>query len=73
MKTYVCDGKPQGDAEWFAGQTTSNMLDLTSASGKARLQAQLTEKEVAGTVTLADGTLHRSQHSQLATELGFMR
>jgi hypothetical protein len=35
------------------------MLDLTSVSGKARLQAELTEKEVTGTVTLADGTLHR--------------
>ena len=59
VQAYVCDGEPQGDAEWFTGQTTGNMLDLTSVSGKARLQAELTEKEVAGTVTLADGTLHR--------------
>lgn len=59
VKVYVCDGEPQGDAEWFAGQTTSNMLDLTSVSGKARLQAQLTEKEVAGTITLTDGSSHR--------------
>ena len=59
VQAYVCDGEPQGDAEWFIGQTTGNTLDLTSVSGNARLQAELTEKEVTGTVTLADGTLHR--------------
>ena len=59
VQAYVCDGEPQGDAEWFVGQTTGNTLDLTSVSGNARLQAELTEKEVTGTVTLANGTLHR--------------
>jgi hypothetical protein len=59
VQAYVCDGEPQGDAEWFVGQTTGNTLDLTSVSGNARLQAELTEKEVTGTVTLTDGTLHR--------------
>ena len=30
VQAYVCDGEPQGDAEWFVGQTTGNTLDLTS-------------------------------------------
>jgi hypothetical protein len=59
VQAYVCDGELQGDAEWFTGQIVGNTLGLTSASGNARLQAELTEKEAAGTVTLADGTLHR--------------
>ncbi|HZB84397.1 MAG TPA: hypothetical protein VE288_16290 [Rubrobacteraceae bacterium] len=68
VQAYVCDGEPQGDAEWFVGQTTANTLDLTSVSGKARLQAKPTEKEVIGTVTLANGTLHR--FSALAARAG---
>ena len=68
VQAYVCDGEPQGDAEWFVGQTTGNTLDLTSVSGNARLQAELTEKEVTGTVTLANGTLHR--FSALAARAG---
>ena len=59
VQAYVCDGEPQGDAEWFTGQIAGNTLGLTSASGNARLQAELTEKEVTGTVTLTNGTLHR--------------
>jgi hypothetical protein len=59
VRAYVCDGEPQGDAEWFTGQMTGNAFDLTSVSGKARLQAELTEKEATGAVTLADGSLYR--------------
>ncbi len=59
VRAYVCDGEPQGDAEWFTGQMTGNTLDLTSESGSARLQAELSEQEAAGTVTLADGILRR--------------
>jgi len=59
VQAYVCDGLPQGTAEWFEGQVASNTLELTSVSGKARLQAVLTEEEVTGTVALADGTLRR--------------
>jgi hypothetical protein len=59
VQAYVCDGQPQGTAEWFAGQMSSNTLELTSASGNARLQVVLTEEEATGTVVLADGTMRR--------------
>jgi hypothetical protein len=59
VQVYVCDGRPQGTAEWFAGQMSSNTLELTSVSGNARLQVVLTEEEATGTVVLADGTLRR--------------
>ena len=59
VQAYVCDGLPQGTAEWFEGQVASNTLELTSVGGNARLQAVLTEEEVTGTVALADGTLRR--------------
>jgi hypothetical protein len=57
VQAYVCDGQPQGTAEWFAGQMAGNTLELTSVSGNARLQAVLSEEEATGTVVLADGTL----------------
>jgi hypothetical protein len=59
VQGYVCDGQPQGTAEWFAGQMSSNTLELTSASGNARLQVALTEEEATGAVVLADGTMRR--------------
>ena len=59
VQAYVCDGQPQGTAEWFAGQMAGNTLELTSVSGNARLQMVLTEEEATGTVALADGTLRR--------------
>jgi hypothetical protein len=59
VQAYVCDGQPQGTAEWFAGQMAGNTLELSSVSGNARLQAVLTEEEASGTVALADGTLRR--------------
>lgn len=59
MQAYVCDGEPQGDAEWFTGQMTDNTLGLTSVSGRTRLQVELTETEATGTVTLADGIPRR--------------
>ena len=59
VQAYVCDGQPQGTAEWFAGQMAGNTLELTSVSGNARLQMALTEEEATGTVALADGTLRR--------------
>jgi hypothetical protein len=59
VQAYVCDGQPQGTAEWFAGQMSGNTLELTSVSGNARLQAVLSEEEATGTVALADGTLRR--------------
>jgi hypothetical protein len=59
VQAYICDGQPQGTAEWFAGQMAGNTLELTSVSGNARLQAVLTEEEATGTVALADGTLRR--------------
>jgi hypothetical protein len=59
VQAFVCDGQPQGTAEWFAGQMSSNTLELTSASGNARLQVALTEEEATGAVVLADGTMRR--------------
>jgi hypothetical protein len=59
VQAFVCDGQPQGTAEWFAGQMSSNTLELTSASGNARLQVMLTEEEANGAVVLADGTMRR--------------
>jgi hypothetical protein len=59
VQAYVCDGQPQGTAEWFAGQMSSNTLELTSASGNARLQVVLTEEEATGAVVLADGIMRR--------------
>src|SRR5215203_1654013 len=59
VQAYVCDGQPQGTAEWFAGHMAGNTLELTSVSGNARLQAVLTEEEATGTVALADGILRR--------------
>jgi hypothetical protein len=59
VQAFVCDGQPQGTAEWFAGQMSSNTLELTSASGNARLQVTLTEEEATGAVVLADGTMRR--------------
>ena len=50
LQAYVCDGQSQGTAEWFAGQMSSNTLELTSASGNARLQVVLTEEEATGAV-----------------------
>lgn len=59
VQAYVCDGQPQGTAEWFAGQMAGNTLELTSVSGNARLQVMLAEEEATGTVALPDGTLRR--------------
>jgi hypothetical protein len=59
VQAFVCDGQPQGTAEWFAGQMSSNTLELTSASGNARLQVALTEEDATGAVVLADGTMRR--------------
>ena len=59
VQAYVCDGQPQGTAEWFAGQMADNTLELTSVSGNARIQVVLAEEEATGTVALADGTVRR--------------
>ena len=59
VQAYICDGQPQGTAEWFAGQMAGNTLELTSVSGNARLQAVLTEEEATGTIALPDGTMRR--------------
>jgi hypothetical protein len=57
IRVYICDGEigAQGDAEWFTGSIAGDSFNLTSASGDARLQGQLTETAVTGTATLADG------------------
>jgi hypothetical protein len=57
IRVYICDGEigAQSDAEWFTGSIAGDSFNLTSASGDARLQGQLTETAVTGTATLADG------------------
>ena len=57
IRVYICDGEigAQSDAEWFTGSIAGDVFNLTSASGAARVQGQLTETAVTGTATLADG------------------
>jgi hypothetical protein len=57
IRVYICDGEvgAQSDAEWFTGSIAGDSFNLTSASGDARVQGQLTETAVTGTATLADG------------------
>jgi hypothetical protein len=57
IRVYICDGEvgAQSDAEWFTGSIAGDVFNLTSASGDARVQGQLTETAVTGTATLADG------------------
>jgi hypothetical protein len=57
IRVYICDGEvgAQSDAEWFTGSIVGDVFNLTSASGDARVQGQLTETAVTGTATLADG------------------
>ena len=57
---YVCDGvpgEPVGTTPtiqaWFNGPSDGKGVDVTQAAG--RLQLQLTDTEMQGTVTLADG------------------
>ncbi len=57
-RVYLSDGEANGDIEWFPGAVTGGRLDLTSASGRARLTGEVTDTEVRGTVTLADGSSH---------------
>jgi hypothetical protein len=57
IRVYICDGEvgAQSDAEWFTSSIAGDSFNLTSASGDARVQGQLTETAVTGTATLADG------------------
>ncbi len=56
LRIYLSDGLPDGDIEWFVGPVPAGgRLDLTSASGRARLSGTLTDDEARGTVTLRNG------------------
>ncbi|MGH9263788.1 MAG: hypothetical protein ACRD1D_03765 [Acidimicrobiales bacterium] len=55
VRAFVVDGEPNGDAEWFDGAAEGLNLRLTSASGRARMNATIEPAQVHGTVTLADG------------------
>lgn len=59
IRAYVCDGDVSrgNDGEWFKGIIRGDTFGLTSASGKASIQGQLTESAVTGTTTLADGRI----------------
>ncbi len=57
VRVYLSDGEPEpeGDIEWFVGTVGSNnRLDLTSATRQARMQGQVADDSVRGTVTLPD-------------------
>ena len=66
VTAFVVDGEPNGDAEWFEGDYRNGRFDLQSASGKARLEGQVTPAETAGYVILADG-VRRIFHTIPAT------
>jgi hypothetical protein len=55
LRVYLSDGLPDGDIEWFTGPVAGGRIDLTSASGRARLAGTFTDDEARGTVTLAGG------------------
>jgi hypothetical protein len=57
IRAYICDSDSSraGDSEWFTGIITGDTFNLTSRSGRAFIQGQLTEDAATGTVTLADG------------------
>lgn len=55
VRVYLSDGEPEpeGDIEWFTGTVGADTrVDLTSASGNARLQGEIAADSVKGTVTL---------------------
>jgi hypothetical protein len=59
MRTYLSDGLPDGDIEWFVGNVPpSGTINLTSASKNATLTGQLTATDARGTVRLAKGDSH---------------
>lgn len=49
FSAYMCDGGRM--TEWFTGAVAGNSVELTSESGEAQLQAELTPDEVTGTFT----------------------
>jgi hypothetical protein len=53
VNAYLCDG--WNIWEWFEGSMPENELDITSDNG-AELKATYTQKAVAGTIALSDGT-----------------
>ncbi|HEX2272882.1 MAG TPA: hypothetical protein VHG90_03300, partial [Acidimicrobiales bacterium] len=55
IRVFLADGEPGGDAEWFEGTSRGGSAELTSTSGKARLEARIELAHATGTVTLADG------------------
>ena len=62
VRAYICDGRPDGIAEWFTGQVAGNDIDLTSSvsgsnqSGTAQFQGTLGNETVTGTITHGDGS-----------------
>lgn len=51
VRSYMCDGDRV--TEWFWGTVAGNTVDLTSDSGEAQLQADLTPDEATGTFTFS--------------------
>jgi hypothetical protein len=66
VRAYVTDGEPGGDSEWFEGTATGGRIELTSKSGKARLSGAVGQRDLHGTITLADG-VNRHFHTIPAT------
>jgi hypothetical protein len=55
VQVFVCDGKPQGIAEWFTGSLAGNTFDLTSVRSNAQIHGTLAQTSGTGTVALPDG------------------
>lgn len=66
---YVCDGV--GTATWFRGAARGRTLDLSS--GKARLQATITEAGVTGTFAPEEGPARAFAAQPAAGGAGFYR
>jgi hypothetical protein len=75
---YVCDGVP-GDPlgttptvqAWFNGQSDGTTVNVTQAAGK--LQLRLTDTDMSGTLTLADGRVMQVAGRTVSGDAGLYR
>lgn len=56
VKAYLCDGEPEGDAEWFGGSITASEATYTSKNNvQSSLLLRFEPAQVTGEVRLAGG------------------
>jgi hypothetical protein len=75
---YVCDGVPGEPAgttptvqAWFNGQSDGTAVNVTQAAGQ--LQLRLTDTDMSGTLTLADGRVMQVTGRTVAGDAGLYR